>query len=878
MSEHQTKERDLILAPNEFCFVSDATKGNVNVYVGPHKTSLADTDQPVVFDAKTKRFQQRILKEAVQTFQIAPEGWYVVLKNPAQNNEQPKVGTVNNLHDLNIGRKVNIPGPESFPLWPGQMARVVQGHHLRSNQYLIARVYDVDSAQENWKKAVITPQTDGEESKGTVKSSDKDAVKPDKSDIPDLTMGQLLVIKGTDVSFYIPPTGIEVVMDGDLTSNVDPRWTYVREAVTLERLEYCILVDEDGNKRFERGPAVVFPKPTEHFLERKDRQRGGQKTRKFRAIELNDQMGIYIKVIADYTEADGKTKRKAGDELFVTGKDTKIYFPREEHAIVKYDHNEINYAITIPAGEARYVLDKVTGHIDLIKGPKMFLPDPRMQVIVRRVLDTKLVQLMYPGNEEALEHNAKLASIREEEGLSNEDVISAELMAGSGGSSGLYASAAMPTREYKRSRAMKGFAGEDFKRSDEYTPPRTIQLDTKYDGAVRIGVWTGYAVQIVSTTGERRVVVGPATELLQYNEVPETLELSRGTPKSDARLKHTVYLRCQNNTVSDIVEAETKDRVKVATTVSYRVNFEGDPTKWFDVENYVQFLVEHCRSMIRNAVKMIGIEEFDANPIGIVRDTILGTSKEGADRPGRAFKENGMRVYDLEVLNVTIGDQRIANMLVQTQHSAVQQTLDIAHKEKTLEITRRAEAIAQETEKVKFETITKVNEIKKSRREQELDLVLYEIKGEIEKEQIRRDALLSMQKELDAINVAEIDRENTRVTMELTHAKERLQLAINDLNARKEAWVAKAQAITPKLVEALQGFSDKDVAAKVAQSLGPLTLLGGGSASEILNNVLKGTSLEGVIGKKDNGTPMLPPGVGGGGNGKDKRRTTRKSD
>ena len=30
------------------------------------------------------------------------------------------------------------------------------------------------------------------------------------------------------------------------------------EAVTLERLEYCILLDEDGNKRYIRGPAVVF--------------------------------------------------------------------------------------------------------------------------------------------------------------------------------------------------------------------------------------------------------------------------------------------------------------------------------------------------------------------------------------------------------------------------------------------------------------------------------------------------------------------------------------------------------------------------------------------------------------------------------------------
>jgi hypothetical protein len=45
----------------------------------------------------------------------------------------------------------------------------------------------------------------------------------------------------------------------------------VRDAVTLERLEYCILLDENGNKRFIQGPAVVFPAPTETFVERRIR-------------------------------------------------------------------------------------------------------------------------------------------------------------------------------------------------------------------------------------------------------------------------------------------------------------------------------------------------------------------------------------------------------------------------------------------------------------------------------------------------------------------------------------------------------------------------------------------------------------------------------
>src|SRR6185295_2547052 len=111
--------RDMVLAPNEFAFISDETKGNINVYVGPHKTSLANTDQPVFFSSENKRFERCLLEQATQILSIAPEGWYLVLKNPARDGSHPRTGALNNLPELNIGRKVNTAGPVSFALWPG---------------------------------------------------------------------------------------------------------------------------------------------------------------------------------------------------------------------------------------------------------------------------------------------------------------------------------------------------------------------------------------------------------------------------------------------------------------------------------------------------------------------------------------------------------------------------------------------------------------------------------------------------------------------------------------------------------------------------------------------------------------------------------------
>ncbi len=329
MTTERGRERDLVLAPNEYAFIADETKGNINAYVGPYKTSLANTDQPVNFNPTSKRFERCLLEVATQSFAVAPVGWYLVLKNPTRDTNHPKTGAINNLAELEVGRKVNLPGPAAFALWPGQMIRVIQGHNLRSNQYLVVRIYDEEAAKANWKNAVIKPQTGSDDA-------------PREASQPELTMGQQMVIRGTDVSFYIPSTGIEVVPDAG--------GEYVREAATLERLEYCMLLDESGNKTYLQGPAVVFPSPTETFVQREG-------VRKFRAIELNENSGIYVKVIAPYTE--GNKQYTVGEELFITGKDQMIYFPRPEHAVVKYGDDTIHYAVAIPAGEARYVLDRL---------------------------------------------------------------------------------------------------------------------------------------------------------------------------------------------------------------------------------------------------------------------------------------------------------------------------------------------------------------------------------------------------------------------------------------------------------------------------------------------------------------------------------------
>lgn len=783
--EKMTVERngDMVLAQGEYALVQDGSNGDVQYLVGPNKSSLADTDSPVYFDAHKSRFVKCSMREAIQACPAAVEGEYLVLKNPVKEDAEshPTKGKGSAV-PLADGCKVNIPGPIKFALYPGQSAETVKGHQLRSNQYLIVRVYNEDEANANWKDAVIK-SADGK--------SDKVATK-----VEELAIGKLIVIKGTDVSFYIPPTGIEVLKDEN--------GEYVRSAVTLERLEYCILKDDEGDKRYVTGPAVVFPKPTEKFIIQ-------NKQKAYQAIELNENMGLYIKVIADYKE--GERNYKAGEELFITGNEQKIYFPRAEHSLIKYGDELIHYAVAIPEGEARYVLDKTNGKVELINGPKMFLADPRTQVIVRRVLDNKTIELWFPGNEEAIEVNQEFA-----EDVTNDLDYLCE-SAKSVYSTSVRGAMGSLTAE-------KGMA-----RNKSFTKPRTVTLNTKYDGAVTIGVWTGYAVQVINKLGEREVVVGPKTRLLNYDESLEVVKMSTGKPKSTDRLFKTVYLRAKNNKVSDIIEAETSDLVKVYVKVSYTVNFEGEPEQWFNVENYVKFLTDNLRSIVRNTVKHYGIEEFNSDSINIIRNIVLGRSDEKADgqKDGRFFPDNGMRVVDVDILDVAIGDSSIDELLKDAQHEAVRTTLELKNQERKLELTREYEKVVQETAELKAKT-----EIQKN----ELRLIADAKSAEVETAKNKND--LAQQETIDEIVNARLARKAAELTLDIETDERRLE-------AKTKAFKEQFEAVDDKLIAAIQSLGDKQLATALAENLpqaeGSLGLLLEMNGIDGLRNMLKGTAV-----------------------------------
>lgn len=818
-------QKDLVLSINEYAYVLDRTKGNVLCHVGPTKTSLSQSDELVRFDPKSKKFRPCGYNEAISLFASAPENWYLVLKNPTKSGRRPTAGTSNNLpEDIEIGRKINIPGPVSFALYPGQMAKVVKGHALRTNQYLLARVYDAARAS-----------VEG----GQVIDADGNVVVPEKKDYVN---GQILVIKGTDISFYIPPTGIEVI-----PLQNDDALGYIRDAVTLERLEYCILKDEDGNKRYVHGPEVVFPEPTESFV---TSPKGGFI---FRAIELSKISGIYVKVIAEYADDDG-TVHPVGEELFITGDNQMIYYPRPEHAIINYDEKILHHAIAIPDGEGIYVMNRMNGEIKTVRGPAMYLPDPRVEVVVKRKLSQRECNLWYPGNQTALAYNAGLTEKSLEKAIAKSvKAATANLDSSTATAYSVTNSVNNINREFQTLAYLESNAG--ISRGTSYTKPRTITLDNKYDGVVSLDVWTGYAVNVVSKNGTRKVVRGPQTILLDYDQTLEELQLSTGKPKTTDKVEHTVFLRYENNKVSDIISVETKDFVECSVKVSYCVDF--DPAymdSWFSVDNYVKYLCDRIRSLLKREVKKHTIEDFYQNYSDIVRNIAIDysentTSEKASNKhEGRFFRENGMFVKDCEVLSLTV-ESEIAEILESHQRDMVEKSLELSDAEARVKVAEALfDAEKKENELASTKLINRMNlQGEEARRKLEIQAEVNR-KQEAEK-QAAKQAEKDMQVLIDAIHEAEMTRKQKETDANIAEKQ-----ALADIEKAKQEAYAKTVAdvmksIQPDLVAAIQAQSDSKVFNSIATGIAPYAIGNGESAAEFVDRLLRGTTLEGIVNK-----------------------------
>ena len=88
MADRDIRERDILVAPNEYAYVQDLTKGDIVLYVGPTKVSLSNTERMIEHvGGRFLPMRGDDSGNSVHRFAEATSSQYIMLQNPPKDQE-----------------------------------------------------------------------------------------------------------------------------------------------------------------------------------------------------------------------------------------------------------------------------------------------------------------------------------------------------------------------------------------------------------------------------------------------------------------------------------------------------------------------------------------------------------------------------------------------------------------------------------------------------------------------------------------------------------------------------------------------------------------------------------------------------------------------
>lgn len=328
----------------------------------------------------------------------------------------------------------------------------------------------------------------------------------------------------------------------------------VREALVPGPTQYCVLIDENGDPETKKGPGRVWPGPNDHF--RLEGSRDGI----YDAYHIRVDRGLLLRVVATEISREELAKQlPLGSKL-----DKPIYHKGDEIFIGGFDA----YFVPSKSVEVRNPLTR-----------QLHIGNDHSEVYVPAIgVDQKsgvYIAKLATGN---------IALVKGEKSVLPDPRLERHIQRQISGSAFNLMIASQ----------------ESHKRVDPsslVTTPWAVSIMVPHNTAV-----------LVTGKDNRRVVVGACRELLEYEEVLEVLSLTKGRPKVSGNSKvETCFLRIDGNRITDRVELETSDFVRVVVDVAYSVKFEGknqeEMIKWFNFSNYVLFLCDNLRSRLRASAR-----------------------------------------------------------------------------------------------------------------------------------------------------------------------------------------------------------------------------------------------------------------------------------
>jgi major vault protein len=905
--------RKIPVTERQFLWVQDDDKGEVTLHVGPTMVSPTAADRVVIDDGEGGLRED--LSGRPQPMIELGDNQYAVLFNPLVESDGGPNGKFragrNESRPVRNGTRSMIPGPCSFYLRPGQRVDVRDAHELASNQYLVVKVYgEVDRTAPYYtvtsRSAAITHAT----AESPVDTRPPAVAEGAESEAV-LKRGQLIVIRGLDTQFYIPPTGVDIVPD----TSVDDSGATLN-ALAAQRLlaslgpaepppaakspaddeayaQSALAAEEDAPRALRRGlqtvdqtarnrqrvpapaqaqamapgPPPALPPPQtlselgSLMTVRRALEREARQARLVRqAVVLGEKE--YCVII----DADGKREIKVGparvfpgpyDVFMVEGSRNRVYdayelLPQRAlwlRVIAPIARPEL--AHRLPRGFALDQEQYYPGDEILLTGVSTFF------------VPFNEIEVLSPQTGEAVVGNdhqrvfIEAIGIDQKSGIYVRDLATGEVRLVRGKQSYLVD----PRKEVQITRTVQVSDWNLWIGGNE--PHKRTGAPVTTPWALSINVPHNMAALATSADGQR-VILGPCVSLLGYEESLTSVLLSTGTPKSDQEPLRTCFLRVGGNRVTDVITVETLDFVEISVRVSLSVTFIPEQKdRWFNHENYIQVLVDHLRSIVRSRCRTLSLSTLWPQIPSVVRDTILGERAAGG-RPGRAFPENGMTVTEVEVLTADIVDPKIADLMQRVQSEFV--TLQIGDRQAQEALT--SARLRADVERQRLELAAEARE-----REAKLAELTRRIAHEAAVTQVKDEEALARERQAlaDAREAAALAARTEREAASGEAERTQLQRDAEARAAAKRALDAadietqrKARDLEVLLIQAQSAATVAERNAVQASLVEALTALGDKALlAEVASNMnlvslFKGKDVGTLLAEVLGGTPVMP--------------------
>jgi hypothetical protein len=186
-------------------------------------------------------------------------------------------------------------------------------------------------------------------------------------------------------------------------------------------------------------------------------------------------------------------------------------------------------------------------------------------------------------------------------------------------------------------------------------------------------------------------------------------------------------------------------------------------------------------------------------------------------------------------------------MLVAHQQEMITQSLKLSDAEKRVTVAEQLANAEKKEQELRTQQLLNKMELQREEAMRKL-----QIQAEVNRQQeaedwAKKQAESDMQIIIDAIHDASLARKEKDYIQELEYKKSLAALEQDKQKAYGETVAYIMASIGPDLVAAMNSKSNADMTVAISQALAPYALAKGESVAEVVNTLLRGTSLEDAI-------------------------------